>query len=307
MCARLGHREVPVSEPVDLPASFACGTRSSYVRGCRCEPCRRANADAHKARVKRVREAAADVEPSGPPLAGVLMRGGRAHRVRRCPGAGGVACVQNPPTWLKDPTRGVCLVCVSRAKVWNGLIDAKPLAKHMRKLRKRGLGYKAVADAADVSRTVLCEVMTGHKTQVRADTARRVLQVDHHAVADHALVDAAPTWKLLEQLFAQGYSRNEIGRQLGHRSRVQLGRKQVTAKNALAVRRLHARLHGGLTPTRPMRMKLRTLRIEGYAETRLRDELGEHADTVLRLPPGRKTVPKAASAAVDAMYLRLMT
>lgn len=290
-----------------IPRRSAHGTRSRYVQGCRCEQCVVANSAAARERTRRLREAAAEVVPTGPPIQSEMVRAGHRYRVLRCPGAEGRPCVATPPRWLKEQGLRVCMACVDRALVWNGLVDAAPLREHLLNLSAAGVGYKAVADAATVSRTVLQDVMMGRKTRVRAQTARKALAVDRGAMADHGLVDAATTWELLERLIEQGYSRARLAHELGHvRGALQIGRERCLARTALAVSRLYLRLCS--VPRRTVgraRSKLKALRVEMYGDDRLRAELGDCADEVFALEHGSEVLTRGAAEKLDSVYLRL--
>jgi hypothetical protein len=235
-------------KPTDLPPPdrYAHGTRARYVSGCRCEACReRIRLDAVD-RTRRLHEAAAEVAPNpGPPRFKPVIRKRRDGtpyeiRARACPGTGGTPCVAGG-AWLKG--RPVCIACVDRAVIWNGMVDAAPVRAHLRKLARRGVGHKSVAAACDVSKTVLADVLWGGKTKVRKHTADRVLAVTVDAAADGARIDARPTWKLVREMLEAGLSKGEIGGGLGQGGRtLQLGARLVEAQTALAVRKLHARV-----------------------------------------------------------------
>lgn len=229
-----------MSRPDDLPAADAYehGTRARYVTGCRCAPCTAGNTAAARERTKRRQEAAAEVKPSGPPVPGELVRGGRVHQVLRCPGANGRKCVRGG-AWLRGAL-GVCTACVERATVWNGLVSAGRVRQHLRRLSRKGVGYKAVAEAADVSRTVLQDVMAGRKRKVRAELERRVLRVDAGAALDHALVPAARTQALIAQLRTEGFTNAELARRLGYKApALQIGKTHVLARTELRIRRFY--------------------------------------------------------------------
>jgi predicted ArsR family transcriptional regulator len=132
--------------------------------------------------------------------------------------------------------------------VWNGDVDAAPVRRHLRKLSRRGVGYKSVAAACDVSKTILLLVLTGRKRAVRKRTADRVLAVTRDAIADAGLVDARPTWKLLDELLQEdtGFTRAELARRLGYRTpALQLRHGKVLARTALRVARLYRELMEG--------------------------------------------------------------
>jgi hypothetical protein len=136
----------------------------------------------------------------------------------------------------------ICAECRARL-VWNGLVDAAPARRHLRKLSRKGVGRDAVAAACDVAVTVINEVRDGTKRQIRAKTARALLSVDRDALADGANVDSEATWKLLDELLALGWTKGALALQLGMKyAALQYKRSQVRASTVLRVRKLHAKL-----------------------------------------------------------------
>lgn len=127
---------------------------------------------------------------------------------------------------------------------WAGLVDAAPVRAHLLALSKKGVGYKSVAAACDVAKTILMEVRSGRRLKVRATTARKVLAVDATAHAAKALLDARPTWRLIEELLAEGFTKQELARRLGSGARcqppkLQIRRDRITAETAARVRRIY--------------------------------------------------------------------
>jgi hypothetical protein len=123
---------------------------------------------------------------------------------------------------------------------WNGLVDARPIRRHLRALSRRGVGHRSVAAASDVSHTVIVEILSGKKKQVRARTAKRVLAVTPDAIADHALVSAKSTWWRVGRLRYEGFTKAAIARRLGHKMpALQIGKERVLARTALAIEKLY--------------------------------------------------------------------
>jgi hypothetical protein len=123
---------------------------------------------------------------------------------------------------------------------WNGIVSAEPLRCYLRQLSSRGVGYKTVASAADVSKTVLAAVLSGSKRNVRARTLRRCMEVTPDAIADKALVKAGRAWAQLNQLLEEGFTKAELARRIGKKKpALQLGKTRMTAINASRVERLY--------------------------------------------------------------------
>ena len=214
--------------PKSLPGAerYVHGTRSRYVCGCRCAACKESNRVAYHERQRAELAAALEVPR-------------RADGM--CAGAGAGPCPSGRKL-RKDVAGGVCARC-RRELVDKSLVSARRARAHLRALSAAGVGYKSVAAAADVSKTVLRMVLSGERRQIRHDAERRILAVTADAVADSAPVDARATWRLLEDLLARGFTRTRLARELGQRGPgLQVGRERVLARTELAVRRMHARL-----------------------------------------------------------------
>jgi hypothetical protein len=238
-----------MSRPASLPHAeryqeLPCGTRAKYVAiHCRCARCRAANSAYVKSRDALAKVAA--LERGIRPVAQLAPQVWRAPDgttqirlyKRACRGSDGTGC-----PWRrhlrKDSTGDLCGDCRKRL-VWNGLVPADAVKRHLRMLSRQGVGYKSVAIAADVSRTVLADVIAG-KPQIRAETERRVLAVDREAIGAGTHVDARPTWMLIRRLLDEGFRKGEIARRLGRKKpALQIRRGQVTAQTAADVERLY--------------------------------------------------------------------
>lgn len=190
------------------------GTRACYVGGCRCEPCRGANAARYRERVSAMRELADTVKPTGPAIEGTLLRAGRTYRVRRCPGANGAPCIKGG-AWLRGRHQ-VCGSCVERVTVWDGRVSPDRSRAHLLELRAAGVGYKAVSEACDISCSTLSEILAGTAGTIRAGTERRILAVDVGARADGARVPADRVNAVIADLRRRGFTLRHLGQLLGY-------------------------------------------------------------------------------------------
>jgi hypothetical protein len=128
---------------------------------------------------------------------------------------------------------------------WNGYVRSTKTRHHLANLSAQGVGYKSVAKAAGVSKTVLGSILFSGKKKIRARTERKVLQVSANALPQSAILPAAPFWKLINDLRRRfGYSKREIAQMLiGPQARaLQLHRERITLFNARRIMRLHDRL-----------------------------------------------------------------
>jgi hypothetical protein len=207
-------------------------------------PCRAANAAYYHQRQTLARAAAGAIAPGPGPVPQTWTDRHGQTRTRwystgACSGpAPGTPCPRRAHL-RKDSTGGVCAQC-RHSLIWNGLVDAAPVRRHLIMLSRRGVGYKAVADACDVSKTVLLTVRRATKARVRKSTADRVLAVTVGAIADHALVPAGRTWRLVRKLLDEGYTKSALAQRLGAKTRaLQLGKTKVLAKTQLRVEKLY--------------------------------------------------------------------
>lgn len=197
-------------------------------------------------------------------------------------------------------------VAARAAGDWNGIVPAERARKHMRWLSRQGVGRRAIGDASDVGGSILTEILSGRRVQIRARTERRILAVTPAMASDHALIDAAPSWNLVAALQAAGFTKKRLARELGQKgSGLQLGRVRITVRNAFRVERLYARLIVSgevLVDAAPSWRLIRILRDELFPESRIARETG-FADGALRL--GRRRITRAQAELVAAAYRRL--
>lgn len=158
----------------------------------------------------------------------------------------------------------------------NGLVSSERVRAHLQLLSSRGVGYKTVADSALVATSVVARIAQGQALHVREQTARRILAVTEAAAADKAVIPGAPTWKLLDELLACGYTKTRIATELaGKPVRVlQIKRDAVTVRTAALAKRVYERLaYASAADTRVALRQLEWLRAEGFRLDRVRREL----------------------------------
>jgi hypothetical protein len=203
------------------------GTRARYVGAkCRCEKCRKANRLYYHQRKALSDAAARELSPT-------------AAKAGPCPGVNGKPCPIGSRV-RKDSPGGRCEKCRGEL-IADRLVLAGPATEHVRALGRAGVGYKSVADAAGVARSTLAEVLRGERLQVRSSTLRRILGVTPAAIADHAVVPARPTWRLVRKLLAAGLPKVRIAEAIGNKRALQLGRRRVLARTAHAIEKFARR------------------------------------------------------------------
>lgn len=236
-----------MSRPSDLPPAekYEHGTRARYVAGCRCDDCKRSNREAYHKRQAEAKELAKRINAPKVPVPQEWTAPDGTKKTRyyqhACPGVDGKPCEWQAHL-RKDSKGGCCNRC--RMKLgWNGLVDAGEVREHILYLSRLGVGYKTVAEAANVGVTTLADVRAGRKKKIRAQSAKRVLEVGTDAKADKAFVDARPSQKLLKKLLRLGYTKTELASRLGSKAKVPslqlLERKKMTVRSAHEVKKVY--------------------------------------------------------------------
>jgi hypothetical protein len=237
-----------------IPAErFKHGTRSRYVKGCRCAPCRASNAAYYHLRQAAAKERLAEFQlrerdaemvlgpaPTLPsPQLWTAPDGTVKPRfyARACPGVDGPCPTSSH--LRKDSKGGLCGGCRQRL-AYSGLVSAERARAHLLELSAAGVGRRAVAAASDVGATILAGIRIGRVKQIRAGTERRILAVDTSARADASLVDSRDTWKAVRQLRRWGWTLGRISQEaLGNEMpALQLVGDKVLARTELAVKQL---------------------------------------------------------------------
>ena len=189
---------------------------------------------------------------------------------------------------------------------WNGIVSANKAKRHLDKLSRQGVGRRAVADATDISQTTLCKIRKGIRRNIRAETEKLILAVNRKVASDHALIDAAPTKKLIATMMSWGNTKSSLANMLGLVGSLQVYADTITVSKANKIQVLHDQIKRGdkalaFVPPQPSRAKLRKLLNEGASEAQLNRLLG---DAWQAAQQGKITGEQ--SKAIDAVYAQLM-
>jgi hypothetical protein len=130
---------------------------------------------------------------------------------------------------------------------WNGIVDSAEARAYLAWLSRHGIDRHSVSAVTDISDSILWEVITGARSRIRARTARKILAVEPDlARGGKTIVPANRTWKRLRELIGLGYKKAWIARWLGRKSpALQLNRKRITWRNAVAVEKLCLAIESG--------------------------------------------------------------
>lgn len=128
------------------------------------------------------------------------------------------------------------------------IVPADATRAHILKLSEAGIGRDVVADVAGVAVSIIDEVRTGKRLRVRRSTERNILAVDESARSGGARIPAGPTWRLLNDLLARGYTKLQLATWLGMKAgtpSLQVHKKIVTVRTAVKVERLYLGIEAG--------------------------------------------------------------
>jgi hypothetical protein len=114
-------------------------------------------------------------------------------------------------------------------------IDATETRRHIQWLAKKGVGLRTIAARTRLSRTTITQLRDGARTRCTPATAELIAQVWPGDAADRACIDAAPTWRLVDDLLAHGHTRTSIARALGSTAKAPALRQGSPAATRAAV------------------------------------------------------------------------
>lgn len=121
------------------------------------------------------------------------------------------------------------------------LISSIKARDHILKLSDAGIGYKAVADAASVSRSVTGRILWGDRLRIRRSTSDRLCSVTTEAVSDGARVPSGPTLRILDGLISEGYTKTQLAKWMGSKAKspmLQMRGDFIVARTASRVARM---------------------------------------------------------------------
>jgi hypothetical protein len=127
---------------------------------------------------------------------------------------------------------------------WNGIVSADRARRHMLKLARLGVGRRSFAAATDVAESVLHDIRNGRKHKIRARTERKILAVTKACAPDSAVVSARQTWRRLDALLEEGFTKAGLSRLLGSKARwpkLQVGRDTCSVRTAARVEAIYRR------------------------------------------------------------------
>lgn len=122
----------------------------------------------------------------------------------------------------------------------NPVVSANPARRHIKKLSRRGVGVRPVAEHSGIHVRTVFEIRAGRKRNIRAEGLRKILAVPPNAHADLARIPSGPTKRIIEELKEEGFTVTEIGRRIGVKD-LRIG-NGITALRALRIQQLYNRV-----------------------------------------------------------------
>lgn len=122
-------------------------------------------------------------------------------------------------------------------------IDNAEAAEHLKWLASVGVGYKAVAHRIGIAPQTLLFIRQRKRTKSRASTISKILAVGKGDGEPGSLINAGPTWALIDEMIAHRIPKVRIARAIGQKGAgLQVSRRLVRRSTAAAVAKAHAEM-----------------------------------------------------------------
>jgi hypothetical protein len=122
-------------------------------------------------------------------------------------------------------------------------IDATEVREHLLALQGMGVGRRTIAERTGLSESNLVKLRRGETKRCKRETANLIFSVFPKDAKPRAYVPAARTWRLIDDMVANGHTKASIAKAIGKKGRaLQLSRSQVTGANARAIEELYERV-----------------------------------------------------------------
>jgi hypothetical protein len=123
------------------------------------------------------------------------------------------------------------------------IVSAERARRHIFALSRAGVGRRSIRAVSNVAETIIVEVKSGRRKNIRRSTERRILAVKASAArADHAFVSSAGVHQKIALLLEEGYTKTRIARELGTSALQFKPGRPITVRNAARFERVYVRL-----------------------------------------------------------------
>lgn len=138
---------------------------------------------------------------------------------------------------------------LNRQGLTNRIVPADAARRRLLALSKMHIGKRAIAAATGIGVSILFEIRNGTRKNLRQETERRLMGFTAEYRSDHSFVPAGSTWKLIDELVEEGFTKTELSVRLGSKYRgLQFQKDRVVARTAMRVEKLHKALAGTRKP-----------------------------------------------------------
>lgn len=217
------------------------GTRTRYVKGCRCDLCKRANRLYARERVKRSREMAEGMATVVATRRRVKSCFGEKKVVlkRCCLGLDGTGC-PTKSSLREDSAGNLCSTCRGQLLSRERLVLADRARRHLKYLSRMGIGKRTVSDASHVALSSVQEVGAGRMKRITRATERAIMAVDRSAMNGQVLLAVEPYWRLVDELVDAGFTLRAIAKGMGYAGNgLQMRYDVITAAKARKLELFH--------------------------------------------------------------------
>ena len=121
-------------------------------------------------------------------------------------------------------------------------IDATETREHIQWLRQVGIGRRQIHATSRVALSTIQKIASGQLLRIRPTTADRILAVGLHKAAGGTLIDAKPTWRLIDDLLKHGWTKTRIARHIDDNSNarsLQISKTKIRRSTADKIQQLH--------------------------------------------------------------------
>jgi hypothetical protein len=121
-------------------------------------------------------------------------------------------------------------------------VDAGPARAHLVQLAALGVGYRRAAQLAGVAVSTIRRIRAGRVTTIKARIAARIIATAA-SLARGCAVTGTRTWRFVDSLLREGFSRRALAIRLGHRAQqLSLSHRRVRVRSALRLEALYTHL-----------------------------------------------------------------
>jgi hypothetical protein len=121
----------------------------------------------------------------------------------------------------------------------NRLVSAGRARAHLNLLSDKGIGRRTVQATTKIAETTLQLIKDGSKKHIRKDTEAKILSVTAKDAAPGSLIDAGPTWVLINKLLKKGHTKRGIASLMGLASSLQIRKGNIKMETAKKIQEIY--------------------------------------------------------------------